>query len=222
MGYQFDFSVVWESWRMLLDGTLSTLYLTGVSAVLSLLLGVVLMLMRRQKKGVARVVAKVFIEVVRNTPFLVQLLFVFFGLPALGVKFSVEGAAIMALTINTGAYIAETLRAGVAALPKGQVEAGKALGMSSFNVFFDVVLKPSLRMVYPALSSQFVLMMLTTSVVVSISQAELTYTAQMIESSSFRSFEVYLVVTGIYLGLSLVVSLLLKAFGKFYFSYPVR
>jgi polar amino acid transport system permease protein len=149
-------------------------------------------------------------------------LFVFFGLPALGIKFSVEGAAITALTLNTGAYIAETLRAGVAALPKGQVEAGKALGLSPVSIFLDVILKPSLRMVYPALSSQFVLMMLTTSVVVSISEAELTYAAQMIESTSFRSFEVYLIVTGIYLALSLTISLLLKAFGKVYFSYPVR
>jgi polar amino acid transport system permease protein len=207
---------------MLLVGTLKTLYLTAVSAVLSLLLGVALMLIRRRKQGIARRLAKVFIEVIRNTPFLVQLLFVFFGLPALGIKFSVEGAAITALTLNTGAYIAETLRAGVAALPKGQVEAGKALGLSPVSIFLDVILKPSLRMVYPALSSQFVLMMLTTSVVVSISEAELTYAAQMIESTSFRSFEVYLIVTGIYLALSLTISLLLKAFGKVYFSYPVR
>src|SRR5262249_45340740 len=120
------------------------------------------------------------------------------------------------------AYIAEILRGGVDGLPKGQIEAGKALGLHRQHIFFDIVLKPSIRAVYPGLCSQFVLLMLTSSVVASISAPELTYAAQRIEAESFRSFEVYFVVTGIYLALSICISSLLRIFGSFYFSYPTK
>ncbi len=222
MGYEFDFSAVWDAWRTLLDGTLVALYYTGISSVLALVLGIVVMVMRRSEIWPVRLSAQVFIEVIRNTPFLVQLFFIFFGLPAIGLKFSVSAAAITALTINTAAYIAEVLRGGVDGLPKGQIEAGKALGLNRRQIFFDIVLKPSVRSVYPGLCSQFVLLLLTSSVVASISAPELTYSAQMIEAQSFRSFEVYFVVTGIYLALSVCLSSLLRLFGRIYFSYPIK
>lgn len=222
MGYEFDFSVVWRAWPVLLDGTLVALYYTGISSALALVLGIIVMVMRRSDLFAVRLVAQVFIEVIRNTPFLVQLFFIFFGLPALGLKFSVSAAAITALTVNTAAYIAEVLRGGVDGLPKGQIEAGKALGLNRRQIFFDIVLKPSVRSVYPGLCSQFVLLLLTSSVVASISAPELTYSAQMIEAESFRSFEVYFVVTGIYLALSVCLSSLLRLFGRFYFSYPTK
>jgi polar amino acid transport system permease protein len=222
MEYEFDFSVVWNAWRILLDGTLVALYYTGISSILALVLGIVVMVMRRSAAWPIRLSAQVFIEVIRNTPFLVQLFFIFFGLPAIGLKFSVSAAAIMALTINTAAYIAEVLRGGVDCLPKGQIEAGKALGLSRRQIFFDIVLKPSVRSVYPGLCSQFVLLLLTSSVVASISAPELTYSAQMIEAQSFRSFEVYFVVTGIYLALSVCLSSMLRLFGRIYFSYPIK
>jgi polar amino acid transport system permease protein len=222
MGYQFDFSVVWDAWPILLNGTLVALYYSAISSVLALILGVIVMVVRRSELPLLRNTARVFIETIRNTPFLVQLFFIFFGLPSLGLKFSVSAAAITALTINTAAYIAEILRGGVDGLPKGQIEAGKALGLHRRQIFFDIVLKPSIRAVYPGLCSQFVLLMLTSSVVASISAPELTYAAQRIEAESFRSFEVYFVVTGIYLALSICISSLLRIFGSFYFSYPTK
>ncbi|WP_429819000.1 amino acid ABC transporter permease [Ensifer sp. B1-9] len=222
MGYEFDFSAVWDAWRILLDGTLVALYYTGISSILALILGIMVMVMRRSDVWPVRLSAQVFIEIIRNTPFLVQLFFIFFGLPAIGLKFSVSAAAITALTINTAAYIAEVLRGGVDGLPKGQIEAGKALALNRRQIFFDIVLKPSVRSVYPGLCSQFVLLLLTSSVVASISAPELTYSAQMIESLSFRSFEVYFVVTGIYLALSICLSTLLRLFGRIYFSYPIN
>jgi polar amino acid transport system permease protein len=222
MGYDFDFSAVWDAWPILLAGTLKALYYTVASSVLALILGIVVMVMRRSTVWPVQMTARVFIEAIRNTPFLVQLFFIFFGLPSIGLKFSVSAAAITALTVNTAAYIAEVLRGGVDGLPPGQIEAGKALGLNGRQIFFDIVLKPSVRAVYPGLSSQFVLLMLTSSVVASISAPELTYSAQMIESQSFRSFEVYFVVTGIYLALSICISSLLRLFGRFYFSYPTK
>lgn len=222
MDYQFDFSAVWEAWPKLLGGTVNALYYTVVSSILALVLGTVVMVLRRHPVHAVRAGARTFIEIIRNTPFLVQLFFIYFGLPVAGFKFSVVGAAITALTVNTAAYVAETLRGGVDSLSKGQVEAGRALGMNGRQIFFDIVLKPALRSVYPALSSQFVLLMLTTSVVASISAEELTYTAQQIEAQSFRSFETYLVVTAIYLGMSIVMSSCLKLAGRLYFAYPTR
>lgn len=222
MNYQFDFSVVWERRAILLDGLMMALYYTAISAVFALVLGIAIMVARRSDVKLLRYPAKIFIETIRNTPFLVQLFFIYFGMPSIGLKFSVSEAAVTALTINTAAYIAEIIRGGVDGLPKGQIEAGKALGLKGRQIFFDIVLKPSLRSVYPGLCSQFVLMMLTTSVVASVSAPELTYAAQMIEADSFRSFEVYFVVTGIYLGMSICMSSLLRLFGRYYFSYPTK
>ncbi|TCN22789.1 amino acid ABC transporter permease [Sinorhizobium americanum] len=222
MGYQFDFGVVWEAWPILLDGTLTALYYTAVSSALALVFGVIIMVARRNELPPLRYTAKAFIEIIRNTPFIVQLFFIYFGLPSLGLKLSVSAAAITALTVNTAAYIAEVLRGGVDGLPHGQIEAGRALGLNRRQIFFDIVLVPSIRSVYPGLCSQFVLLMLTSSVVASISAPELTYAGQMIEAESFRSFEVYFVVTGIYLVLSVCISTLLRLLGRVFFSYPTK
>lgn len=222
MDYQFDFGVVWEAWPLLLDGTLTALYFTAVSSILALIFGVIIMVARKNEFPPLRYTAKAFIEIIRNTPFLVQLFFIYFGLPALGLKMSVSAAAITALTVNTAAYIAEVIRGGVDSLPHGQIEAGKALGLNRRQIFFDIVLIPSIRAVYPGLCSQFVLLMLTSSVVASISAPELTYAGQMIEANSFRSFEVYFVVTGIYLVLSVCISTLLRSLGRVFFSYPTK
>lgn len=222
MGYQFDFSVVWEQWPLLLDGVLTALLYTFISGVLGLTLGVLVMVVRRNTKGPLRTSAKVFIEIIRNTPFLVQLFFIYFGLPELGLKLSIPATAITALTINAAAYIAEILRGGVDNLPKGQIETGKALGLNSRQIFFDIILRPSLRSVYPGLCSQLILMLLTTSVLASISAPELTYSAQQIEANSYRSFEVYFVVTGIYLLLAIAFSSAMRLIGRCYFSYPTR
>ena len=169
MQYTFDYSVVFESWQLLLKGAWATIELSFISGILSLFLGIILMVFRRGNHKYLNFAAKFVIEIVRNTPFLVQLFFVFFGLPLIGLKFTVSEAAVTALTLNSGCYIAETMRGGVNSLPKGLVEAGKALGMNNFRIFFDIILKPALRSVYPTLSSQFVLLLLTSSVVASIS-----------------------------------------------------
>lgn len=222
MGYQFDFSVIWRAWPDLLEGTLNTIYYTVVSILIALVLGVVVMLGRRSNIKALRIPARVFIEGLRNTPFLVQLFFVYFGLPTIGIKMTIDTAAILALSLNTAAYIAEVIRGGVESLPKGQVEAGRALGLNSRQIFFDVVLTPSLRAVYPGLCSQFILLLLMTSIVSSISARELTYSALFIESRYFRSFEAFFTVAAIYLALSVTMSSLLRLLGRFYFSYPVR
>jgi polar amino acid transport system permease protein len=154
-----------------------------------------------------------YVEVIRNTPFLVQIFLIFFGLPRAGIMLSSNQAALLAMVVNVGAYATEIVRAGIEHIGRGQIEAGLALGLRPLQVFRYVMLFPALSTVYPALSSQFILLMLNSSVVSTISAQELTATANDLQSRTFRSFEIYIVVTGIYLALSMLFS---GAFGGIY------
>jgi polar amino acid transport system permease protein len=147
-----------------------------------------------------------YVEAIRNTPFLIQLFMVFFGLPALGLRLDADTAALLAMVINVGAYATEIVRAGIENITRGQIEAGRALGLKPLQVFRHIVLMPAIQTVYPALTSQFILIMLNSSVCSAIAADELTAAANDIQSRSFRSFEVYFVVTGIYLVMSLAFS----------------
>ena len=153
-------------------------------------------------KGLRRAVV-CYVEFIRNTPFLVQVFVVYLGLPTLGIRLQAEHAAILAMTINVGAYGAEIIRAGIESIPKGQIEAAKVLGFRPLQVFRLVIFKQAIRAIYPALTSQFILLMLGTSIVSAIAVEELTATANTIQSRTFRTFEVYFVVTLIYIALAL-------------------
>ena len=135
-----------------------------------------------------------YVEIIRNTPFIVQLFFVFFGLPAAGIKLTETTAAFLAMVFNLGAYSTEIIRAGIEAVPKGHLEAGASLAMSRLQILRYIVLKQAFQKVYPALSSQIVIVMLGSAVVSQISAEDLTYAANYIQSRNFRAFEVYLVV----------------------------
>ena len=222
MHYQFDFSAVAQYKDLLVDGALATLEMSAFSMVLALIAGIVVMLCKTSRITPLRVGGTWFVELIRNTPFLVQLLFIYFGLASLHFKLTVTEAAVTALTVNAAAYVAEIVRGGVDAIPRGQIEAGAALGLKAHQIFFKVVLRPSIRSVYPALTSQFILLMLSSSIVSSISAPELTSAALQVESASFRSFEIYIVVTGVYLVMSLFFSALFKFFGRAFFSYPTK
>jgi polar amino acid transport system permease protein len=167
-------------------------------------------------------VAFAYIELIRNTPFLVQVFFIFFGMPSLGVTLTATQAAILAMTLNCAAYAAEIVRGGVESIKKGQVEAGRALGLHTLDVYRFIIFRPAIRAVYPALCSQFILMMLNSSLVASVSAEELTYVGQMIDSETFRSFEVYFALGVIYLALSQFFSIVLQLIGRTYFSYPTK
>ncbi len=203
MNYVFQFGTVWREWPLLLDGLLLTIQLSIVAMVLGLGVGVVCAAGSVYGNKPIRAVIRVYVEIIRNTPFLVQLFMIFLGLPALGVRLSPDQAAALALTVNVGAYASEIIRAGIESVPRGQSEAGLALGLSRFQIFRLIVIKQALAAVFPALSSQFILLMLGTSVVSAIASEELTATANSIQSRTFRAFEIYFVVTLIYLALAL-------------------
>ena len=221
MPYQFNFAPVLAEWPRLLDGVLLTLWLSFAGIVLGTALGIGLAVLRATAPRPVGAVVAGYVEVIRNTPFLVQLFIIFFGLPPLGLRLDAPTAALLALTLNLGAYATEIVRAGIEAVHPAQIEAGQSLALTRLQVFRHVVLLPALARVWPALCSQFVLMMLSTSVCSFISVEEMSGMAASIESQTFRSFEVYLVVSGLYLALAVLLRLGLAGLGRAVFP-PVR
>ncbi len=218
MDYIFQFNVIWQNWRLFLDGVLLTIQITATGTALGLLIGTIMAGLQTMKIRALSAVIQVYIEIIRNTPFLVQLFFVYFGLPMVGIKIPAWSAALIALTINIGAYATEIMRAGVEAISKGQIEAGRSLGLSGFQIFYYVILKPALMTVYPALTSQFILFMLNSAVISVISAQELAYQAYYLQSRTFRSFEIYLVVTLLYLMLAYLFRATFALIGKLIFG----
>lgn len=202
MDYVFQFGIVWRDLDRLLLGAWLTVRLSAATMVLGLLIGIGGAWALRSGSRPLRGLVRGYVEAIRNTPLLVQLLLIYLGLPSLGIRLTPAQAALLGLVVNLGAYATEIVRAGIEAVPRGQVDAGRALGLTPWQVFRWVILVPALRAVFPALGSQFVLVMLASSVVSVISAEELTSVADTIVSRNFRSFEVYLVVTGLYLALS--------------------
>jgi polar amino acid transport system permease protein len=222
LNYTFDSGPVIDGIPSLLWGCLGTLGLSLSGMVLAIVIGIGGVVLRDSRFPPLRWLTMSFVEVVRNTPFLVQIYFIFFALPLAGVRLNPTVTAIIALGINGGAYAIEIIRGGVQSINKGQVEAGLALGLRKSVVFRVIVLKPALRAIYPSLTSQFVLLTLTTSIAYAVSAYELTSVAKRIESDSFRSFEVYGTVTLLYLVMSWLVMLILNSISSRYFNYPVK
>jgi len=200
-----DFLAVLQEWPLLLRGAAFTVGLTAVAAVLGLALGMGCAWARSSGPVALRAVVGAYVELIRNTPFIVQLFFVFFGLPSLGLRLTPEVAAVLAMVVNLGAYAAEIVRAGVEGTPRGQIEAARSLALSEAQVFLRVVLPPALGRVWPAMVSQIVIVMLGSAVCGQIAAQELSYYANLIQSRNFRAFEAFIVATVVYLALSLAL-----------------
>ena len=216
---QLDFLAVLVHWPALLRGAAFTLGLSAAAAVLGVALGVACGWARASGPPVLAAVVGLYVELIRNTPFIVQLFFIYFGLPSLGLRLSPELAAVIAMVVNLGAYAAEIVRAGIDNTPRGQIEAARSLAMTELQVFSRVVLPPALGRVWPALTSQVVIVMLGSAVCGQISAQELSYAANLIQSRNFRAFEAYIIATAIYLLMSIGVRALLNWLGpKFIFG----
>ena len=219
MGYRFQFQVIWENWDLLLAGVGLTLQLSALAIVLGLLVGIVGALCRTSGNRYVSLLAAAYVEAIRNTPFLVQLLFLFFGISSLGPRLGSTQAALLALTINFGAYATEIIRAGIQSIDHSQIEAGMSLGLNRRQVFRLVVLKPAIANIYSALTSQMVLLLLLSSVVSQISAKELTFMGNFLRSRTFRDFEVYFILALIYVALALGFKLLAQLCHRRLFTF---
>lgn len=222
MDYRFRFDLVLGSLPDLLVGAWLTVQLSVIAMVIGIVVAVACAIARMTGPAPVKWAIGAYVEVIRNTPFLVQIFIVFFGLPSIGIRFDPNTSALVAMVLNVSAYVTEILRAGIESIPKGQSEAGAALGLTPLQVFRYVILKPAMKSVYPALTSQYVLLMLQSSVISAISAEELTAIANDVASRTFASFEVYIIVTGIYFVMGMAFSAVFRLLFNRIFAYPDR
>lgn len=219
--YEFNFAPVFAAMDQLLIGAWVTVKLSASAMAIGLVVSIICAVAKNAGPRPVRFVVDAYVEVIRNTPFLVQIFFFYFGLPSLGLRLDPNSAALLALVVNFGAYGTEIIRAGIEAIHKGQIEAGTALGLSRLQIYRYVVMKPALRTVYPSLTSQFIYLMLTSSVVSVISATDLAAAGNDLQSQTFAAFEVYLIVTAMYLALAVGFSAVFSAIERAAFTYPM-
>ena len=220
MKYGLQFRDVFAAWEAILGGVWTTILLSVCAMLSGFIIEVTCASARVYGPRWLQGMVTAYVEVIRNTPLLVQLFLIFFGLPSFGIRLDGLTAAIIALVINLGAYTTEIVRAGFESVPKAQIEAGHSLGLSGLQVFRYIVVFPALKAMFPALASQFVLLMLATSVVSQISVEDLFHTASIIQTRTFRDFEVYTVIGVLYLGLALAFRGLFA--GIYYWAFVRR
>ena len=219
-GYVFQFREVFQELPMLLDGAITTLHISILTLVLSLIVGIIGALCRMARLRWLRVPATWYVEVVRNTPLLVQLFFIYFGLSQINIDVSNYTAGLIGLVLNNGAYLTEIVRAGIQAIHKGQFEAGYSLGLSFPHLMRHVVFPQAFRVIYPPMCNQFIGIILWSSLVSTISVHDLALRGKELASTTFRSFETYAVVTLIYVAMTLTISAALKVIGYRAFRRP--
>ncbi len=205
--FEFRFYEIWRSpeylW-LLGEGMWNSFWLTVLGSLIGLALGVGLALAQgRSVFAPVRWLAVSYVEFIRNTPFIVQLFFVVFGLPLLlGYHWSLPASALLAIVLNFSAYYGEVIRAGIEAVPKGQIEGAISLGMTRRQTLFDVVLPQAVANVYPSLTSQFIFLFLTTGLISEIGVRDLTWAGRFIADRTFRDFEVFITLTVLYMAMS--------------------
>jgi polar amino acid transport system permease protein len=206
----FDFDGVGDYLPDLLHGALTSVELTLCIMLICLPAGLILALAKLGRSRLLRVLASCYIEVIRGTPALLQLFYIYFVLPAFGVRFNPFTAGVIGLAINYSAYLAEVYRAGILAIPKGQIEAAKALGMPRRKMLRLIVLPQAIRVVVPPLGNYCISLFKDTSLVSIVTVKELMFSGQIVASTNFQYFTVFTIVGAIYFGLSYPAALLVR------------
>lgn len=217
-----NFLPLWRYQNQLIDGAIVTLELTTIAAVCGLLIGIAGAVAVKGRIVALRWLVRFYIELFRNTPSLIQIFIVFFVLPSFGLKLPAFESAAVALSLYFGAYSVEIIRSGLDSIPRSQVEAGQCLGLSGWQVFRHIVLPPALRNAYPAVTSQFVLLLLGTSLASQVAADELFHVAGFIESRTYRSFEVYAVICVAYFTMAMAFKALFAIVAATAFRWPRR
>jgi polar amino acid transport system permease protein len=219
-GYVFQFRPVFQDLPMLLDGALTTLHISLLTLFFSFVVGTAGALCRMSRVRWLHGPATWYVEFIRNTPLLVQLFFIYFGLSQVDIQVPNYVAGLIGLVVNNSAYLTEIIRTGIQAVHKGQFEAGLSLGLSFPQLMRRVVFPQAFRVIYPPLCNQFVGIILWSSLVSTIAVEDLAMRGKQLASTTFRSFETYIVLTLIYVVMTLTVSGILKLVGRRLFRRP--
>lgn len=199
---------------ILLKATTVTVQLTTISVVLGTVIGIIVALLKLSKNKLILTVASLYTWIIRGTPMLLQLFFFYYGLPFVGIKLEPMSAAIIGLSLNSGAYMAEIIRGGILSVDKGQFEACKALGFTYGQTMRRVILPQTIRVLIPSVGNEFITMLKDTSLVSAIAMEELMRAAQQVYSSNFRPMEPFFIAACIYLALTTVFTTLFSIWEK--------
>ncbi|HIZ45317.1 MAG TPA: amino acid ABC transporter permease [Firmicutes bacterium] len=208
----------------LLSGAWMTAQISVICFIASLLLGTLCSIVRFSKKPkILYVFVSAFVEIMRNTPLLVQLFFVFFGIPQIGISLSPWTAGVLVLSLNSAAYYCEIMRGGIQSIPKGQWEAAESLCLSKTSAFIRVIFPQAVRDAFPSIANQLVLLIFGTSVLSILDVRELTQTASILNSQSFRSMEIFTFVMLFYYAVTALILLFTRlAYKKWFASKTER
>jgi glutamine transport system permease protein len=211
MGFKFQWNVVLETFPLLLSGVKLTVIITICGLLFGFVLGATVGLMKLPRSLPVRKLAGAYVEAIRGTPLIVQVMFLYFGVPlAVGMRIRPVTAGIIAIAVNSGAYIAEIVRGAVQSIDPGQVEAGRSIGLTRAQTMRYIVWPQAFRRMIPPLGNQFIISLKDTSLLVVIGVAELTRVGQEIIAVNFRAFEVWLTVGVVYLMMTLTIARLLR------------
>ena len=205
---------------LLLQGIKTSIALTVIAGIFGFVFAIILAASRYFKIPLLRYFSVGFVEFTRNTPLIVQLFFFAFGLPLLlGYQWPFWAHALLALTLNFSAYFSEILRAGFQEIDNGQKEAARALGIPSWIIFYKIIFPLAVSKVFPSISSQFIFLFLTTGIISEIGVVDLTQAGIFIDSRTFRTFEVFITLTILYIALSIFLKSILSVLQKYFFKW---
>ncbi|MBT0728716.1 glutamine ABC transporter permease GlnP [Rosenbergiella nectarea] len=211
----FDFTYVWQAFPILLQGLKLTLFISLVGLCGGFIIGLIAGVARALGGRISKTLSLIFVELIRGTPIMVQVMFIYFALPLLlPIRIEPITAAVVTIMINSGAYIAEITRGAILSINKGFKEAGLAMGLSSRATLWHIIMPLALRRMIPALGNQWIISIKDTSLFIVIGVAELTREGQEIIAGNFRALEVWTAVAALYLVVTLCLSFLLKKLEK--------
>ena len=214
-GFVFKYSVIWESVPILLQGVKLTIWITIFGLLIGFCLGTLSGLAKTSRNNFFQKLAGLYIESIRGTPLMVQVLFLYFGLPlVLGMRIPPLVAGIVAIGLNSGAYIAEIVRGAIQSIDKGQTEAARSIGLTRFQSMLYIIWPQAFKRMIPPLGNQFIISLKDTSLLVVIGVGELTRQGQEIIAYNFRAFEVWLTVAIMYLMLTMTIAKILNYIEK--------
>jgi glutamine transport system permease protein len=184
-------AIIRDALPALWQGTVMTLKITCISLILAFFIGLFMGIFRITNNIILRAISAIYVDIVRGTPLLIQILFIYFGLPVvLNIKIAAFTAGVVAIAINAGAYLVEIFRAGIESIDRGQMEAGRSLGLSYGQAMRLIILPQAVRRMIPAFVNQFIISLKDTSLLSVIGIAELTMQGQSIYAVNFRAFEI--------------------------------
>lgn len=209
-----DFQLIRESLPLLLRGALVTLQIAGISTFIGIVLGTLLGVAQTSKSKLWRALVTLYVTIIRGIPMLIQITFAYYVLPQFGINLPAFWVAVVAIGLNSAAYVSQIIRSGIKSIGRGQMEAGRVLGLSPLQITRYVILPQAFRVVIPALGNEFITLVKDSSLASVIGVVELTKEGNFIRGRTFDALTVFAAVAMIYLIITTTLSLLVNWFEK--------